>query len=208
MIDISAIGIFTLALLLSAGSPGPSIAALVSRVIACGWRDVLPFVSAMWIGELIWLSFAVLGLAAVAEQFQFAFLLIKYAGVIYLLYLAWGMWTAPVDMTDELDRSPIRLRNGRKMFLAGLSVTLGNPKIMVFYVALLPTLIDLGEVSIPLWLVLAGLTTIILASIDLSYMVLAARARILLKTPRALRVTNRISALTLGGAAGFIAAKS
>ncbi|TIX39042.1 MAG: LysE family translocator, partial [Mesorhizobium sp.] len=47
--------IFAGALLVAAGSPGPSIAALVARVIAKGFRDVFPFLVAMWIGEAIWL---------------------------------------------------------------------------------------------------------------------------------------------------------
>ena len=65
--------IFAGALLLNAGTPGPSIAALVSRVITNGWRDVLPFVAAMWVGEVIWLTMAMAGLTALAQTFQFGF---------------------------------------------------------------------------------------------------------------------------------------
>jgi threonine/homoserine/homoserine lactone efflux protein len=64
--ELSALAIFAVALTLAAGSPGPSIAALVARVLVRGWRDVLPFVVAMWLGEAIWLALAVLGLAALA----------------------------------------------------------------------------------------------------------------------------------------------
>ena len=127
--DISALVIFAGALLVAAGSPGPSIAALVARVITRGWRDVLPFLAAMWIGEGIWLSFAILGLAYVAETFHMAFVAIKYAGVAYLLYLAWKMWTAPVETGGEaLPNAGSRLR----LFFTGMAVTLGNPKIMMF----------------------------------------------------------------------------
>lgn len=52
---------FAAALLLNAGTPGPSIAALVSRVISSGWRDAAPFAVAMWIGEMLWLSVALAG---------------------------------------------------------------------------------------------------------------------------------------------------
>src|SRR5918993_5061090 len=94
--DASGLLIFAGALTVAAGSPGPSIAALVARVIAKGWRDVLPFLAAMWIGEAIWLSMAVFGLAFVAQTFHLAFVIVKWAGVAYLVYLAWKMWTAPV----------------------------------------------------------------------------------------------------------------
>jgi threonine/homoserine/homoserine lactone efflux protein len=60
--------VFALTLLVAAGSPGPSIAALVARVLTNGLRDVLPFLAAMWIGEAIWLSFAVGGLAIVLSS--------------------------------------------------------------------------------------------------------------------------------------------
>ena len=58
---------------------------------------MFPFLLAMWIGEGIWLSLAVFGLAFVAQTFHFAFVVVKWVGVAYLAYLAWKMWTAPVD---------------------------------------------------------------------------------------------------------------
>ena len=98
--SLSSLLIFAAALFVAAGSPGPSIAALVARVIAKGWRDVLPFLAAMWIGEAIWLSLAVFGLAFVAQTFHFAFVMLKWAGVAYLVFLAWKMWTAPVAVRE------------------------------------------------------------------------------------------------------------
>lgn len=69
--ELSSVLIFAFALLLNAGTPGPSVAALVSRVITRGWRDIMPFVAAMWIGEVIWLTMAMAGLTAMAQTFQF-----------------------------------------------------------------------------------------------------------------------------------------
>jgi threonine/homoserine/homoserine lactone efflux protein len=201
--DLPALLIFAGALLVAAGSPGPSLAALVARVIARGWRDVLPFAAAMWLGEALWLTFAVCGLAALAETLHGAFLLVKYLGAAYLLYLAWRMWSAPVAVTPD---SPTpRFGSSVRMFLAGLAVTLGNPKIMVFYLALLPTIIDLARITPLAWLELTGTMLMILAVIDLGYIVLAARARRLLGSPRALRIANRTSATILGAAAAKLA---
>ncbi|MGH6906934.1 MAG: LysE family translocator, partial [Aestuariivirga sp.] len=56
--DLTILALFAAALFINAGSPGPSIAALVARVLTRGWRSVLPFLAAMWIGEAIWLSMA------------------------------------------------------------------------------------------------------------------------------------------------------
>ncbi len=202
--DFSALLIFGATLLVAAGSPGPSIAALVARVIARGWRDVLPFMLAMWIGEAIWLSFAIFGLAFVAETFHHLFIVIKYAGVAYLLYLAWRMWTAPVETkTGEMPAEDSRLR----LFLAGMAVTLGNPKIMMFYLALLPTLIDLTSVTLLGWAELTATMVLVLVAVDAAWMVAAAQARRLLKSSRAMRVANRTSASLMAGAAAAIAAR-
>ncbi len=201
---LASVLVFAAALFVAAGSPGPSIAALVSRVLTKGWRDVLPFLVAMWVGETVWLSFAVAGLSAIAESFQPVFVAIKWIGVAYLLFLAWKMWFARTDGADgELPES----RSAAKMFFAGLTVTLGNPKIMMFYVALLPSIIDLNGVSVTGWLELVAAMLIVLATVDILWIMLANKARQFLKSPRALKVANRISAGTMAGAAAAIATR-
>lgn len=202
--DLSTLIIFAGALLVAAGSPGPSIAALVARVISKGFRDVFPFLAAMWIGEAIWLSMAVFGLAFIAQSFHLAFLVLKWAGVAYLCWLAWKMWTAPVAIREgEMPRaeSPWRL------FMAGMAVTLGNPKIMMFYMALLPTIIDLGAVTLVGWAELTATMALVLVAIDLAWVVAAVQARRLLRSERAMRAANRVSAATMAGAAAAIAAR-
>lgn len=202
--DPSLLLVFAGALVVTAGSPGPSIAALVSRVLTRGFRDVLPFLVAMWVGEVLWLTLAVAGLAAIAETFHLLFVAIKWFGIAYLLFLAWKMWTAPDTVKPgELaaDRSPVR------MFLAGLAVTLGNPKIMVFYLALLPSIIDLRTITVLGWAELSLILLVVLAAIDLTWSLLAHRARGLLRSPRAVRLTNRASATAMTGAAVAIATR-
>lgn len=196
--------VFAGALVVAAGSPGPSIAALVARVLGKGWRDVLPFLAAMWIGEGIWLSFAVFGLAAIAQTFHLLFLAIKYLGIVYLLYLAWKMWQAPVSADGEAI-SP--RRSGRDLFLTGMAVTLGNPKIMVFYMALLPTIIDLTRIDAVGWASLTATMLAVLIAVDLAWVFFASQARRFLRSPRAVRITNRAGATIMAGAAAVIAAR-
>jgi threonine/homoserine/homoserine lactone efflux protein len=200
----SSLLIFAGALLVAAGSPGPSIAALVARVVSKGFRDVLPFLLAMWIGEAIWLTLAVFGLAVVAQTFHLAFLALKWAGVAYLAWLAWKMWTAPV--TVEGGSLP-RAESPAKLFLAGMAVTLGNPKIMMFYMALLPTIVDLASVSLLGWAELTATMMAVLVVIDLAWVFASAQARRFLRSPRAMRLANRLSATTMAGAAAAIAAR-
>lgn len=195
---------FALALIVAAGSPGPSIAALVARVLTGGLREVLPFLAAMWIGEAIWLTVAVAGLAVVAQAFAVLFVVIKLLGVGYLLWLAWKMWTAGTEVAG--DQMPSGQKSWR-MFLAGMAITLGNPKIMVFYLAVVPSLLDLGRLTLVTWAELTLTMLIVLIAIDLGWAVAAARARRLLKNRRAVRVANRASATLMLGAAAAIAAE-
>lgn len=202
--DLAALGLFAAALFVNAGSPGPSIAALVARVISHGLGSVLPFLLAMWVGEGMWLMAAVLGLGFIAQQFYLAFTLIKYCGVAYLLFLAWKMWTAPVTVNEgtlPTAKSPVAL------FMTGMALTLGNPKIMVFYLALLPSLIDLNRVSAFGLFELVGVAFAVMMTVDLAWAFAASWARRWLKSPRAIRIANRSSACAMGGAAVVIATR-
>lgn len=201
--DVTTLVIFAGALFIAAGSPGPSVAALVARVLTRGPRDVMPFLAAMWFGEGIWLTCAVAGLAAIAETFHWAFVAIKWLGVCYLLYLAWKMWSAPAAEEGTLPE----VRSPWRMFFAGMTITLGNPKIMVFYMALLPSIIDMTAVTPVVWMQLVATMLVVLIVIDLSWVLLAAKARGFLRSRRAVQLANRASAGTMAGAAALIATR-
>ena len=201
---LSALVIFFVAEFVFAVTPGPSVAALVTRVIGRGWRSVLPFLAAMWLGEIIWLTCAVAGLSYIAQTFHWAFVVLKYLGAAYLFYLAYKMWTTRADEKEAvLPRSEMPTR----MFFTGLAITLGNPKLMIFYVAFLPSIIDLAVVTPFIWLELTLTLGVALIAGDFLWVLLASQARRWLKSPRAVKLANRISATVMGGAATAIAAE-
>jgi threonine/homoserine/homoserine lactone efflux protein len=205
MMDLTSLLVFTGALLVAAASPGPGIAAIVARVLGRGMAGAIAFTAGVALGDVVWLTVAILGLAVVAQTFHVVFLAIKYAGAAYLLYLAWKLWTAPVAVGDvgpaASDAKRVRL------FLAGLAVTLGNPKVMVFYLALLPNIIDLRAVTVWGWLELSLVTLAVLTVVFGSYVALAARTRSLFASRRAMRMVNRGSGAVMASAAVAIAAK-
>ena len=204
MLTLTTLLVFAGALFIAAGTPGPSVAALVARVISKGARDVLPFLFGMWAGDAIWLTCAIAGLSAIAETFYHAFVVIKWLGILYLLYLAWKMWFAKPDVEEE--ELPQARSRGR-MFLTGLAIALGNPKIMMFYIALLPSIIDIRAVSFGGWAELVVTLFLVLAVVDFTWMFLAAKARSFLKSRRAVMIANRASATTMAGAAMAIATR-
>ncbi|EUC00747.1 Lysine exporter protein (LYSE/YGGA) [Rhizobium sp. CF080] len=196
--------VFAGALFIAAGTPGPSIAALVARVISKGTRGVFPFLIGMWVGDAVWLTVAVAGLSAIAETFNHVFVAIKWLGVAYLLYLAWKMWTASPDTSEaELPEA----RSSLKLFFAALSVALGNPKIMMFYIALLPSIIDIHAINTLGWAELLACQFLVLMTVNLSWMFLAGKARGFLKSRRAVQIANRVSAGAKASAAAAIATR-
>ncbi|GAA3057638.1 hypothetical protein GCM10010520_02730 [Rhizobium viscosum] len=74
--------------------------------------------------------------------------------------------------------------------------------------ALVPTLIDLGSIGMRDYLMLLAVTFAVLMIVLIPYMMLASRARTMLKQPRALRALNRVAASILAGTAAFIATRA
>lgn len=203
--ELITLATFAGALLINAGTPGPSVAALVSRVITNGWRDIMPFLAAMWIGEVMWLTVSLAGMSALAEKFYTGFQMLKWVGIAYLVYLAIKMWRQPTHPEEE-GALPKR-QNPWSMFAAGMALTLGNPKIMVFYLALLPSLIGTQPFTLGTWLPIATTCLLVMMFTDCSWVFAANYARRFLQTPRAMRITNRIGARAMGGAALVIATR-
>ena len=202
--ELTALAIFAGALFINSSSPGPSVAALVARVLTGGWRSVMPLLAAMWIGEAMWLTAAVFGLSVMAQTFYWAFVIVKYLGVAYLLYLAYRMWTAPSEVRDGALPSG---DSSWRLFFTGMAITLGNPKIMVFYLALLPSIVDLARISLMGWVELTVTMVAVIVAVDLTWVMIAAQARRWLKSPRAVRIANRTGATAMGGAALVIATR-
>ena len=201
---LMALLIFAGALIADSVSPGPTVAALVARVLSQGVRNVLPFLIAIWLGEAVWLSVAIAGLAALAASFHLLFEIIKWFGVAYLFYLAWGLFTREPKVGDT--DLPMK-GSGATAFLSGLSISIGNPKNMMFYLTLMPSLIDMRVVTAMGWLQLVATLLVTLVAVDLSWVLLAAKARQFLRNSRAIRRINQISGAAMALAAAAIATR-
>ena len=202
--DLAALLLFAGTLFVAAASPGPGIAALVARVIGRGSDGAPAFAAGLILGDLVWLAVAILGLAVVAQTFHEVFLVIKYVGATYLVYLAYRMWTAPVTPHDIA--TDTRRESHLRLFLAGLALTLGNPKVVAFYLALLPNLIDLTRVGLFGYVELASVSIVVL-TVVFGDVVTAARARALFRSTRAMRLLNRAGGTMMAGAAVAVATK-
>lgn len=202
--DLPALLLFCGVYAVAVYSPGPAVAAIVARVLAVGIPRTAPFIWGIVAGDLVWFLLVALGLVALAQNFQTLFLAIKYAGVAYLLYLAWKLWTAPAAPPEE---APQARGEGWKLFLGGLALTMGNAKVMVFFVSILPLVVDLGAMSLFTAVELSAIMLTILSVAMWTYALAAARARRFITSPRAMRLVNRGTGAAMAGAAVAVAAR-
>ena len=204
--DWHGIAVFAIAYALVVISPGPGLASFVGQILGHGIKAAPAQALGIYAGDLVWYTLAATGLAALANTFAGVFMVMKWLGAAYLLYLAWKMWRAEPHRLDAVaDRGPMSHWN---LFVSSLMVTLSNPKAIVFYLAVLPAIIDLRHLSLRDYAIGLGLIAVILFAILAVYAVAAHAARGFFRSPQALKMLNRVSGTAIAGAAVVIAARS
>ncbi|MFG1481018.1 LysE family translocator [Xanthobacter sp. V4C-4] len=201
----ASLALFAAVLTLGAASPGPAVVALVARTLAHGRAGTLAFILGLACGDIVWLAAAALGLAALAAALGSLFFMVRLAGAAYLAYMAYRLWTAPA--TAPGDAPAQRPGSALGLYGAGLALTLSNPKTMAFYLALLPTLMDLGSLSLLGFGEMSGLILVVLTTVFAAYVHLADRARRVIASRRAMRTLNRVCGAALAGAAVTVVAR-
>ena len=199
--------IFSLVYFLAVATPGPGVAAIIARSLAQGTKGSVAFIAGFLVGDLIWFIVAATGLAALAQTAQTAFLLVKYAGVAYLLYLAYRMWRTKPQLGND-DAEVLSTESRSRLFLGSLALTLGNPKTMIFFLALLPTVIQLERLDLADFVEITAAMSIVLPLVLGGYTLLAARARRFFASERAVRRINRVSGAAMAGAAVAVVARN
>lgn len=185
-------------------TPGPGVFAIVARALAQGFRPTMVFVCGIIMGDLVYLVLAALGLSVIASQYASALGLLKIVGGLYLVYLGVQTWRSAKNGDTGL--APVATGGRARGFLSGFSVTMGNPKVVIFYVAFLPAFVDLGGLSLIDLSVVAVVVSFSLLASLLLYAAMAARARALFTSVRAVRNLRRGAGGLMIGAGGAVAA--
>ncbi len=193
---MSAISLFALAgaMFLLAITPGPGVFATVARALASGFKHSAFVVAGIVVGDLIFLLSAIFGLSAIAENLHGLFVAIKYAGAAYLIFLGIKLWR---EKPKQIQISGITGKSWKSNFLTGLFITLGNPKVILFYLGFLPTFVDLSSLSGTDIFAIASVVSIVLGSTMLAYGFAAANTRSLFQNTRSQRFMNRSAGSTM-----------
>ncbi len=133
---------FLVAVALIELTPGPNMGWLALVSLGRGQLAGFAAVAGVTVGLTAWMLAAAFGLTEVLLVWPAAYQLIRWAGVIFLLWLAWEAWRPGDVKSREPDVGTLR-----GLFLRGMTGNLLNPKAAVFYVALLPTFMRPGHGS-------------------------------------------------------------
>ncbi|GAA4861171.1 LysE family translocator [Pseudonocardia benzenivorans] len=198
----AAAGIATVALGLVL-TPGPNMLYLVSRSITQGRRAGLVSLLGVAAGFGVYLAAASAGIASVFAAVPAAYLALKIAGAGYLLYLA--VRTLRAGGRGVFEARDLPVDPPWRLFTAGLTTNLLNPKIAVLYVALLPQFVD--PAGAPVWeqsLALGAVQIVVALTVNALIVCSAATlARVLGRRPSWVRVQRWV----MGGVLGALAVR-
>ncbi|MBZ9884255.1 MULTISPECIES: LysE family translocator [unclassified Mesorhizobium] len=201
--DTATLLAFAAAFFVFAASPGPDNMTIVARTISGGAASGIAYGAGTVAGILIFLVLAAFGLSVVAAKMAVVMAVLRYGGAAYLIWMGVRLWTAAPIVPDLL---PVSGRRGLlATFATGVALNLGNPKMPLFYLALLPNVVGASldaERLGALMLVILAVETVVIGG----HVVLAGRTRKLLRTPKVVRRVNRAAGGVMVGAGVAIVA--
>jgi len=200
-VDPSVILPFLIAVSLIELTPGPNMGYLAALSAAEGRLAGFKAVLGVTVGLAFYMLLAVFGVAELIASAPLMYGVLRWAGVLYLLYLAWEAWRGASET------SPGHARDlGNAPFWRGLLANLLNPKAIVFYVALLPGFIAPDRASFWVQALVLGVVHLTISLIVHSLIVLgAARAGEIIAETSHAPLVRRLLALGLAGIALWLA---
>ena len=196
---------FFIAIFIFGITPGPGIFAILGRAIAFGSASCFPLALGMALSDIVYLVLACFGLATIAENWNTAFTAIRLLGAAYLLYLGWKMWTTPVDQSNQpIDTRPYHWPS---LLLQGVLISASNPKVILFYIAFLPTFMDLTVLRASDIAVASVLTLLALMAGLMLIAYSAGRARLVFRSAQAMKRLNRVAGSVMAGAGVYLATR-
>lgn len=121
--------------------PGPTTLLALNNGATCGMRIAAYGIAGAALSDLILIGAVGCGLGAIMQASEQLFVMLKWVGAAYLLYLAWALWRAPAILPPTDTVQTDSARNGRSAFKRSLLVALSNPKGLLFFSAFLPQFI-------------------------------------------------------------------
>lgn len=180
-------------------TPGPNMAYLAALTLGAGRKAGLAAVAGVAIGLALIGVAAAAGLATLIAASPTVWAVLRWAGGLYLLYLAWETWRGETE-TSPADTAAFR-RSGARYFTRGLITNILNPKAALFYVAIVPRFLPETGPTLATGLGLTAISVAVATAVHLAIVLLAARMHPLLSQPGRMERTRHGLAIGLAGIA-------
>ena len=200
--DVTALAAFAAAFLFFAASPGPDNVAIVARTIAQGSLSGIAYGAGTCTGILLFLALAVFGLSVVASEMGLVMTVLRYGGATYLIWTGIRLWMAE-PMVPAL--APQRHGSVLGAYLTGVVLNLGNPKMPLFYIALLPNVVGTQLTAADVAMLAAVILAVEIVVVG-GHVALASRARRAFHNPLVVRRANRAAGTVMIGAGAAVVA--
>ena len=188
-----------------AAMPSSSVLLVVARSISAGTVNGLAVAAGIVAGDLVFVMLALLGLNALAEAMGGLFVIIKMLGAAWLIYLGYRLFVSNDD--PVLQEGFNRYAGIAQSFLAGLVLTLGDLKAIVFYASLLPLFVEISALGSSEITLIVLITIVAVGGVKVFYAVAAQRLVSSIKSTRAIKPLRQAAGVALIGAGGYIVAK-
>lgn len=183
-------------------SPGAGAIASMSSGLNHGFRRGYWNVLGLQLALIVQIIIVAAGVGVLFATTPLAFLVVKWFGVLYLLYLAYLQWTAPTQSIDiQTDQTQ---KSIPKLIFHGFLVNMSNPKAIVFLLAVLPQFLDLNKPQWIQYVIMAATMITIDLIVMAGYTGLAAKVLRLLKSPKQQKYMNRTFAVLFSCAAALL----
>ena len=200
-----ALGGFALVAALLTILPGPDSALILRSALVQGRKHAYATALGIASGTFVWGAAAALGAAALLAASEFGFMLLKIVGAVYLAYLGITMIVKSFRHRTAVSDAPAPVGSLAAAFGRGALTNLLNPKVGVFYIALIPQFIPEGVLPLGMGLLLA-LVHVVESLVWFSAIIFATQfARRFLKSPRFAKWIDRVTGGVLIGFGGVLA---
>ena len=196
---------FTIGMILLSASPGPGVFSTLAEALSNGFKSSMFFLTGLIIGDIIFLLLAVFGISFISVLLGEFFIFIKIIGGLYLIYLGIKMWKS--SKFDFNISKKVNNKNKFQKMFAGLLVTLGNPKAIIFYASLLPTIVDLKTIKLMEVIAIVFIVVLVSYAVIGTYSYLAIKAKLFIKDEKTVRRINKSAGAVMASAGAYIIIK-
>jgi threonine/homoserine/homoserine lactone efflux protein len=181
--------VFMLAFAASAATPGPEIAGLLSRALSGGMFSSIPLAIGIILGKLLMLTAAIIGLTALVKILGPMFVTLKFCGAAYLVWLGIKKWRNAGRVLAGNEKT--KTVSFMTEIGLGIAMTVSNPIAIVFYMALLPGVINVSGVTLSNYVILCSIIISLMTIIVIGYGMIAEGARKLFSSSNSKRYIDR-----------------